>query len=458
MNKQAALDTLMAETSPEQRRAAAEALIEQDHFDFAVLQAFARGLHDEDRGVQDICSMALTHDVESQSDEKAFAVAPVTLHPDIEVRNLAGDILLKLGHSSVKALAPYLYHDDFDVRKYACDIIGLVGSREDAALVMPLLDDSDVNARYAAIEALGNMRAEEAIGYMLGMYVHDEEARPFILEALGKTGGEVAQSFLLSNLRNESDPLLQMASIDALALCATLPYLSEQLMHSLPAFGKEVQPLVVKAIVAINARSEVPVEFPPELRSIAHLAIYSDDPDESQAGILALGTVYSKEDREPLVYVLGTAALEIRAHILANLFCSSPLDVVVDFFGSLLTTAEHNENVISDGMAAALRFAEYIPPETSNAIVSMIVNCAAHTNSNAMTDILHLAARMNMNTFITALDSLLASGNTPVVDEVIEIIKVCEVEPLIPRLQELAIRDDSTGQHARQVLEQMNFH
>lgn len=436
INKHIALETLSSNTTAEQRRAAIQSLIDQDFYDHNTLQAIANGLTDDDSGVKDICSLALTHNSFTQSDEKAFAVAPVTLHPDIEIRNLAGDILLKLGRSSVKALSPYLYDDNFDVRKYSCDIIGLVGTPDDTYLVLPLLDDTDVNARYAAIEALGNMRAENAIGYIMGMYAHDEDSRPFILEALGKIGGETVQSFLLATLRNEQDPMLQMAAIDALALCATIPNLSEQMLHSLPSFMEELQPLVVKTIVAINTRCNIPTEFPDEYRNIAYKAIQSDDPDESQAGLLALGESYKVEDTEALLYIALTANNDIRSYMIRNVLCNSPRSVSVALLEGLLNNTDHNEISIADILASSQYCWDLCPTDVSESVVQQIVTHAAYSIMSDMEDVLHLMARMNMNAFANTLNSLLTSEDKNVVEQVMNIIRQFDVEQLLSKVSD----------------------
>lgn len=453
MEQATALSILTSGAAPEERRSAAEILMQSEYLSDSALHAFAQGLLDDDSGVQDICSYAFVKDVDAQGDSKAKAVAPIILHPDIEVRNLAGDILTRLGGSSVQALAQFLYNEDFDVRKYACDIIGLVGTQDDAELILPLLDDKDVNARYSAIETLGNLRALNAIGHILGLYAHDEEVRPFVIEALGKIGGDVAQSFLVSTLKNEKDTLLRIAAIDALAMCGEQSYIGKKLVEVLPTVQEELQAVVVKAIVAINMRSGEALSFPLRYRHIAQSAVVSDDTDESQAGILALGDLYQSSDIPYLIHSIRNHGEEIVQHVVSTLVCNSPSGVVEEFLVRLIADSNGEEANVAQVLSVALPVAECIPEETIHGIVKVINEYSVNTSAAAMGDVLNIISRLNMSIFLQNIDELLSSDNSAIVEEALEIVRLCESEQLIDRLQELSFRDDAVGLHAREVLE-----
>ena len=125
MSAQDRISLMLTATDASVRRRTAEELIGLNLSDREVIVAFAKGLTDADKGVRDICALALERANNVPIPIRAEAVAPLITKEDIEVRNLAGDVLLKFGAAAVDALYPYLSDPKEDNRKFACDIIGL---------------------------------------------------------------------------------------------------------------------------------------------------------------------------------------------------------------------------------------------------------------------------------------------------------------------------------------------
>jgi HEAT repeat protein len=330
MSVQAFITTLSNDADAAQRRRAAEELIAAHTMDTDTINAFAKGLSDSDKGVRDICAIGILRSPDSLCAEKARAVAPLITHEDIEIRNLAGDVLLKIGAKAVDALYPYLSDAKEDNRKFACDIIGLSQNRDSIPHVRSLLMDTDDNVRCAAIEALGFLKASDLLGDIIAMY-DDEAVKPYVIGAVGHIGGKQAQEFLLNAL-TEEDEFTQIAAIDALAICADEIGIAHKLLASLPSASPDVQPVLLRTIYSIAFRLQAAIALPADLRSVAHQALMDDDRDTRIAGLLALGSQYEEEDVEALMYEIRGNNPDTQQHILSVALGASPPAMVREFF------------------------------------------------------------------------------------------------------------------------------
>mgnify|MGYP002784574704 CR=1 FL=1 len=334
MSAQDRISTMLTASDAAARRRAAEELMGLQSASTEVISAFTKGLSDNDKGVRDICALALTRlgnsDTRMSADSIAKAVVPLIAHDDIEVRNLAGDVLIKLGPDAVDALYPYLKDAAADNRKFACDIIGLSNNPTAIPKVRAILSDTDDNVRCAAVEALGFLKADDLLGDIIAMY-DDEPVRPYVVAAVGNIGGKQAQDFLLK-IMNEPDEFVQIAAVDALAVCADEIGIAHKLLSLLPTAGEDVQPVLLRTMYSIAFRLQVAVELPKELRKIAQNALLDDDPDTRIAGLLALGKEYEEEDIEALLHEITQNNPETQQHILSVILSGSAPAVTREFF------------------------------------------------------------------------------------------------------------------------------
>lgn len=359
MSVQAFISTLLSGSDASQRRRAAEELIGTNTVNIDTINAFAKGLSDDDKGVRDICALGILRSPEIHIVERAAAVAPLITNSDIEIRNLAGDILLKFGAPAVDALYPYLLDVKEDNRKFACDIIGLSNNPASIPHVRKLLTDTDDNVRCAAIEALGFLKASDLLGDIIAMY-DDESVKPYVIGAVGHIGGKHAQEFLL-NAMNDEDEFTQIAAIDALAVCADEISIAHKLLSLLPGVSPDVQPVLLRTIYSIAFRLQAAIALPAELRSVAHQALTDDDADTRIAGLLALGSVYEEEDVDALFYEVKADNPDTQQHILSVTLNSSSPAMVREFFDRVFEELD-NANLAITGflgfLTALLPFAQ----------------------------------------------------------------------------------------------------
>lgn len=340
------IELLLNHSDAEQRRIASEEILEMPSFSSDMLAAMVKGLSDEDRGVRDILTRGLINLPDTAKAEAAEKVAELITLNDIELRNTAGDILAKLGKPSVDPLIPYLESDDQDVRKFACDILGLIADESIVDKVIPLLDDEDQNVVTSAIETFGNLGAVSSLPYLFKLYDKNEDYMPSIIDSLGKIGGAEAQDFLIEHLQ-DSDAFIQIAIIDALALCGDDVSICHRLMDQLPSAPKEIQLILLKTIFAIAFRLGVNIEMPEDMRTIAYSALMDDDPDIRAAGLISLGSEYVIDDVHGLSNEFMRSDSDTQEYILSNVLLNSDYEVKEAFLNNVL------KNILENGMVGS---------------------------------------------------------------------------------------------------------
>jgi HEAT repeat protein len=203
----------------------------------------ALALAHPDPGAREEAARAI---VATGSAEAAEAVAPLIAHPDIAVRNLAGDVLVRLGACAVDALPPYLDDEDGDVRKFAVDVLAQLPAQALAPRIAEALDDEDANVRLAAIDALAELGAAPFADALVARYEAEPLARPSVIAALGACGCPQGSALIIDAL-GDDDPVVQLAAAEALAELGddALPLLTAALQRETGA----TRAVVVDALV-----------------------------------------------------------------------------------------------------------------------------------------------------------------------------------------------------------------
>ncbi len=410
MTSQDLIQKLSFDSDADIRRRAAEELISQSGDAESIIRAFVSGLTDSDKGVRDICALGLEQLYKDMTLQKAQAVASLITHQNIELRNLAGDILLKFGNYGADALYEYLRDPRADNRKFACDIIGLSGNVNAAESVAMLLDDDDVNVRCAAIEALGYLRATPYLQPIIAMYEKDEGVRPYIVNAVGNIGGNEAQTFLL-NLMNASevDSFLQITTIDALSSCADDITIAHRLLQSLPNAELEIQLILLKAVYTIAFRLNTSISLPDDLRDIARQAMTDEDPETRIAGLLALGHTFYEEDISVLLHEIKTDHPDTQKHILSILLSQSSAEVVSIFFDKLFDVLNDSYSQLVELLGFLVSLWGNVTSDNAQTVLESIVRHYAEMPSEYQKEMVEFLLSVKRDVLIELLQSELRS-------------------------------------------------
>lgn len=309
-----------------------------------IIEPLIKALEDADRGVRDVCSRALVYAPQSIKSEIAAALAPKLSDRNYELRNLAADILTKLGEHAAPTLIDFLLVATPEEAKFACDILGVIGDARAIGAINAYSFSPDPNLAGAAIEAVGNIAYVEKLDkeerdaiivQLCERYSENPQHKPIILETIGKIGGEAASDFLVQIMRLEPDMFLRTTAVDALSFCGEDETTCKLIFAEMIRYPESVRPAFLKSIYAIAHRISLDMTLPEKYRDVARGALFEDDEDLRRAALLALGSIYSDNDVRALLAEVIRCDAETTSFIITNLMSRSPADTVSYFFREL---------------------------------------------------------------------------------------------------------------------------
>jgi HEAT repeat protein len=311
------LARLLADAEPDERRRAAEELSGQKGL--AVVAALAAAMEDEHKGVRDAAFRSL-HTIGGIN--VARAIVEYIGDPNITIRNLASDLLMKLGSTAIPAILPFLADESRDVRKFAVDILGSIGSLEPVDALVPLVKDPDENVVVSVIEALGNIKASSSLGVLFDVYDSEAYTRTTVAEALGKIGDRAASDFLLLRFQEAlgekpRDGMLLFTLIESLGLLGTERVLNVLIQHVGTVAGR-LRSALLHAMVLIAERYGRSLEQFSGLRTDFLESLKDPEPHIRQSAIKILLGQPGAEITAALVRTLGTSP-ELDAQIMSVL-------------------------------------------------------------------------------------------------------------------------------------------
>ncbi len=269
--------------------------------DDRVLEAAATMLNAEDRGVREAASRLLI----LCSNEKAASLTAIhIMSKNIAVRNLAGDVLVKMNGTATKILLPYVESTDKDVRKFAIDILAQLPATADTITkIKAHISDPDQNVVCACIDALGALHSEQSILGIIQLFEKLEFAKPNIVNAAAKFPEKVSTQFFLGAL-SDLDPVVQLAAAEALAIRKDKEVV-EALIHKLDTLSELAKPVVLHSIVSFLDPSNYEGVIPPVLKTHLLEMMKDTDPVYVRAAARGLRNFIDDDVIKTLVSSLG---------------------------------------------------------------------------------------------------------------------------------------------------------
>jgi len=213
------------------------------------VDVLVESLKDDHPGVQEAAARSLVQ----IGNEGAVQQLIGMLREAPGIRNVALEVIGQLLPGGMSALLEALRSQDAEVRKFIVDTFGTHNDPRLIAPIMPLLRDPSPNVRAAAAEALGRLRAEDAVGELIQL-LRDEQWVAFsAITALGNIGSTDAVDPLVDVVRQGDLPVAYAALETIAALdreAATLPFLLELG----DTVSRDLQPALVKTLVSLAER------------------------------------------------------------------------------------------------------------------------------------------------------------------------------------------------------------
>ena len=170
-------------------------------------------IEDEDKGVRNASAMVITS---KKPREAPLKLAPFISSNKIHLRNLVGEVLIKVGEDVIDPLTEYSIGKNDDDQKFIIDIFGMIGNENAVSHILSVLSSNENdNVILACIEALGNIRYEDSVDILLLLYGRNELYVPSVVEALGKIGSQKALNFLIEKFPQEDD-LIKYSILESL--------------------------------------------------------------------------------------------------------------------------------------------------------------------------------------------------------------------------------------------------
>ena len=257
----------------------------------SLFETIANLIADEDKGIRNSATMLM---LSNPNPELPEYIVKFIASDDISMRNLAGEILIKLGSLSVATLIQFDHKNNDDIIKFIVDILGLIREPEASLYIMSILSSSENdNVILACIEAFGNIRYEGALDILMLFYDRNELFKPTIVEALGKIGSKAALEFLVSRYSNE-DELTQYSILESLGLIGDIETYFFLLEQVIDISGTLVFPLIT-SIAILRERFNLDIPFDNRMKNLLIYTITEGTPEHKKSAFSLIDSFDEKE-------------------------------------------------------------------------------------------------------------------------------------------------------------------
>lgn len=257
-------------------------------------------LDDPNRGVQQAVADAL---INIGGGETVATLALKLDHESAVVRNLALEVLIKIGHQATDRLLPLLKHPSNDLRKSVADILGETGDASSVPGLMEAMDDPDENVRTSAIDSLGKLRDARAIPVLVKSLKARKTWIQFsAAEALGKICDEETIKILIEKL-GHCDEITAFSIVEAFGELK-IEEAAEPLVALLPKASPALRNCIIKTLALIAEDHGYTILYRLGNKTLSAClidALADEDQEVQNAALKALGHASSGEAAIPLL-------------------------------------------------------------------------------------------------------------------------------------------------------------
>ena len=215
--------------------------------DARVLYPLIKALQDDAPGVQQAAMDAL---IAFEDEAAVYQVLPLLSDRRVHVRNMAREILDKIGKYGIDLFQPHVKDKDEDVRKMIADILGSIHGLEPKKMLIEMLKDPCSNVRSSAAEGLGRVGDSSAVEALIDLLNDEDWVVLFAAGALGRIRDRRAIRPLI-RLVNSGKTELQIAAIEAIAQVGGEEAV-DSLMEAIDSADPDVVRTAVKGAVRLT--------------------------------------------------------------------------------------------------------------------------------------------------------------------------------------------------------------
>lgn len=410
---------------PREREAAVSEL--GNHADSESLGYLKEMLFDESSNV---VHSAVRDLVSRGSREVVEAIIPLLGSDNARLRNLAAEILVKIGDVAIPQVTSLINERDRDIRKFGVDILkGLGGLEVEDPLIRSLYDD-DNNVAMAAAEALGSLGVKRAVPHLIECVGKEPWLRYAVLKSLGEIGGKSAVDAILA-IDPEEESIVLFHAVTALGTIGDKRGL-DFLIRLLEKKDPTLLPSIIQAIERIvrdnddtaveKAKGKIPVS------AILSL-LRSDSTDTVRCAIGLLGLFKEEKAIGELVRLYT----ELNEHLFDDLekaFIRIRPERVEPFIGIIENKTEpETVKIATVRLLGRMGRKDTFDP---------LLSCMGTTTAPLKKEIIQTLAALKDRRILTVLHSLFEDEQPEIKETAIEILETYRDDSSIPLLMKLS--------------------
>jgi len=410
---------------------------------------------DPDKGVRNSVTLAL---LSSNRSTIPDLIVPYVSSPDLSVRNLAGELLIKMGERATDSLLAYIDKGDDDDKKFVIDVLGLIGDKKAVAKILEVLhSNKNENVVLACVEAIGNIGAEEALDDLMSFYDQNELFRPTIIEATGKIGSRQALNFIISKYKKEDD-LTKFSIIESLGIVGDEEVFFFLLSELLQTTGPLVWPLI-SSIRALKEKFNFDIPFDERMknaimatleqseqkykRDAAFLITAFEDKDILLACLKIYGEDPELDENLKSKFFENSQLLFAKIHLMLN---ENP-ENMVNLLWLLKEVLEYNYSAIND-----------LTDLDKRNLCDALTRCLENADEEIRKTAMELLFAVNLNTALVFIGTMMDDTNIWNKLRLVELLESVDS----PKVNEALIAlsndpDEMINERARLVLSQRNI-
>jgi HEAT repeat protein len=364
------------------------------------------------------------------SREAVEEIIPLLGSEDARLRNLAIEIIGRIGTVAIPRVGGLLSHRDKDIRKFAADILKMIGTPEAEDPLIRALFDENVNVAVEAAEALGSIGTQRSVPYLAQCLEKEPWLKCAALKSLGEIDGDEALEAILA-VDPESESMVLFSAVTALESIGDSRGM-DFLIALLEKVNSSLESPIVQAMASIlrNADSDTIEKAKRRLPTQKIIALLrNSNADALRSAIVLLGMLRAKE----AVGHLAKLYNESNEHVFEELE-DALLRIESNVVEPMIKIIESEEEPETVKIAAVRLLGKMNGEDIYNPLVALLKDCQDELKK----EIIMALAALKDRRVLGILHTILAEDTAEVKQAAIEALETFREGCSIPHLIQLS--------------------